>query len=203
MEFIPTLNSSGTFLFKSPISDKINPQSIFVCKSIRKITELLSAGEDVLQKYYITNNLSNETYEEDLNKDASVIGLYSDSIGWLYVPSSQINGYPDNSGVPYRRLGLVVNLGPVVENYNLDSINNLLKEVVKTHLGIDPEVNVLSLSEQAMVKREDHEAIERMRLSKINTEQTVFVKLAKSEQTVIDLQFRLKQLEDYIISLNT
>lgn len=198
-DFIPVLNSTGTFEFKQPISDIVNTQTVFTCKSIRKIAELIASGVDVLIDYYTASGLSEETYLEDSKNDLSIIGLYSDSNNWLYVPSSQINAYPDASGVVYRRTAFAVNLGPIEESYNLTTLNDALSELIYTHLGITPIIRIVSLSEKAMIKRADHEAILRMRQGKINLRKTIYVELAEAKATIEKLTAQNKALEEHVI----
>jgi hypothetical protein len=198
-DFVPTLNSSGSFEFKKPVSDKLNTQSVFTCKSVRKISELLASGIDVYRDYYVPLNIQLDSYNDDKSSDISVVGLYSDSESWLYVPSSHILSYPDISGVPYRRMALVVNLGPLSESFDLTTLNNLIMDLVKTQIGVEPELRAVSISERAMVKREVHESIEKTRQARIDLNKTTFFELAKLNRMVADLTSKNKVLEEHIL----
>lgn len=201
IDFIPTLNSTGVFSFKKPVSDNVNPQTVFTTKSVRKITELLSANVDVFNEYYVPLNIDSESYVEDKANDVSIVGLYSDTDNWLYVPSSYLLSYPDLSGVPYRRTAITINLGPLEETYDLGTINTLLSDIVKTHIGIDPDIRAVYISEKAMIKRQDHEAILRTRNSKIDVNKTMFLELINLRKQVIELSSKNKILEDHILRI--
>lgn len=198
-DFVPALNSSGSFEFKKPVSDKLNHQSVFTCKSIRKISELISTGVDVLKEYYTPLNIQLDSFNEDKANDVSIVGLYNDVSSWFYVPSSHILSYPDNSGVPYRRTALTINLGPLEENYDIDTLKDLFQQLAKSELGIDSEVRSVFISERAMVKRDVHESILKTRKARIKLEETVFMELANSRKTVSDLISKNKILEEHIL----
>lgn len=198
-DFVPALNSSGSFEFKKPVSDNINQQSVFTCKSVRKISELIATGVDVFKDYYLPLNIQLDSFNEDKINDISIVGLYSESHSWLYVPSSHLLSYPDNSGVPYRRMAIVLNLGPLEESFDLNSLGALLTELVKTEIGIDPEIRTVSISEKAMVKREVHEAIAKARQARITLTKTTFVELANLQELVNSLTSKNKILEEHIL----
>lgn len=198
-DFVPALNSNGSFEFKKPVSEKLNPQSVFTCKSVRKISELIASGVDVYKEYYTPLNIQLDSYNEDKLEDISIVGLYSDSESWLYVPSSHLLSYPDNSGVPYRRMAITINLGPLSESFDLTTLNNLLIDLVKTQIGVEPELRAVSISERAMVKREVHESIERTRLARVDLNKTTFFELARLNKTVSDLTSKNKVLEEHIL----
>ena len=198
-DFVPSLNSTGSFEFKKPVSNKLNTQSVFTCKSVRKISELLASGVDVYKEYYIPLSISIDSYTEDKSNDISIIGLYSDSESWLYVPSSHLLSYPDNSGVPYRRMAIVINLGPLSESFDLTTLNNLLIDLVKTQIGVEPELRAVSISERAMIKRDVHESVEKTRQARIDLNKTTFFELADLKQKVTDLTSKNKILEEHIL----
>ena len=197
-EFLPALNSSGTYKFKKPFSDFINSQTVYQCKSIRKISELISSGVDVFNTYYSPYNIQTVMYEEDKNNDISIIGLYNDTAKWLYVPTTFINSYPDNSGVPYRRIAYAIDIGPIEESFDLSVLNESLSNLVKTNLGIVPDIRIVSLSKPSMVKYDDHIAIKNMRLGKVEVESTLYVELATYKQQLETARAKIKMLEKYI-----
>lgn len=197
-EFIPALNSSGTYQFKKPFSDFINSQTVYQCKSIRKISELISSGVNVFNTYYSPYNIQSLVYEEDKANDISIIGLYNDTAKWLYIPTTFINAYPDNSGVPYRRMAYAIDIGPVEESFDLTTLNDNLTNLVKTNLGITPDIRIVSLSKPSMVRYEDHVAIQNMRQGRINVESTLYVELANTKQSLETALTKIKMLEKYI-----
>ena len=202
-DFLPALDSSGIFRFKTPIADTVSSQLVLTCKSIRKISELLSSGIDVFQTYYASQNLNNSIYQTDKSNDVSIVGLYSDKANWIYVPSSQIDGYPDNSGVVYRRMGLAIDIGPIEDTYNLDTLHSLLNDLIYSQLGIKPDIRTISLSKASMVKSEDHEAIKSMRMGKINIQSTVYVDLAETKIALNKAIDKIHDLEQYILTTRT
>lgn len=200
-DFLPTLNSSGVFKIKTPISDAVNTKLIFTCKSIRKISELNSSGVNVYQTYYVANGLSAAVYQSDRSNDISIIGLYSDDASWIYLPSSQLESYPDSSGHAYRRMGLAIDLGPLEESYDLDSLHDLIGSLIYSQLGVTAKVRSMSLSKATMVKSDDHEAIKAMRLGKIEVEKTVFAENKTMAIQLDEARVKIKALEDFIINL--
>lgn len=201
-EFLPALNAIGVYKFKTPISTMVNTQAIYQCKSIRKISELIGSGVDVLATYYTPYGLTSVTLEEDKKNDISIVGLYSEKADWLYVPSSQLDAYPDSGGVPYRRMAYAIDMGPVEESFDLSILNEILSDVIYSNLGIRPDIRVVSLSKSAMVKTADHEAIKAMRQGKIEIENTTYMQLAQLKDELASARLKIRALEDFIVQKN-
>lgn len=201
-EFLPALNAIGVYKFKTPISTMVNTQAIYQCKSIRKISELIGSGVDVLATYYTPYGLTSVILEEDKKNDISIVGLYSEKADWLYVPSSQLDAYPDSGGVPYRRMAYAIDMGPVEESFDLSILNEILSDVIYSNLGIRPDIRVVSLSKSAMVKTADHEAIKAMRQGKIEIENTTYMQLAQLKEELASARLKIRALEDFIVQKN-
>jgi len=198
-EIIPPLNSSGKFVFKKPISDKINPALNLTCKSVRKISELTRSNVNVYNDFYKPNDLSDLTFQIDKQNDSSIVGLVSSSGFWYYVPSSQLVTYPDATGVIYRRRALGVNLGPLADIVNIDSLIKLMSDVVFNNIGVKPDIRHIALSEQTLLSRDEHDMVEKARKAKIDTSKNVYLELSSIKKENQELKARLKQLEDYLV----
>lgn len=197
-EFLPALDSIGTYQFKKPLSDFISSQTVFRCKSIRKISELISNGVDVYGTYYEKYNIDKLVYEQNKLDDISIIGLYNDTTKWSYVPTSYIDAYPDSSGVPYRRMAYAIDVGPMEESFDLTVLNSQLFELIKTNLGIEPSIRTVSLSRPAMVRFDDHEAIKKMRLGRVKVERSLYYELSESKQQLEEARKKISVLEKFI-----
>lgn len=198
MQLIPEIGSVGKFSFKDPYSKLTPIETKLVCKSIRKITELLSRNESVFELHYKPHGLTEAQYKQDLKDDVSIISLQAESGVWFYVPSSYLLSYPNTNGVIYTRIILGVGLGAISDNLDLTGINAAISGLIYDQLGLRCEIKPVVASQSTVVSYEDHEKIELIRKSNIKLYKSETTLLAEAVQERNLALAKIKELELFI-----
>lgn len=197
-QLLPELGSSGAFKFKAPFDKLLGSNISYTCKSIRKISELLSKSESVLETYYLANGLTADDYAVDLKNDIAVIGLFSAKGIWFYVPTSFILSYPDSTGVGYRRMILGAELGPIADTLDLEVVNHAVADTIYAHLGIMPEIKNVAVSQKVLLNLDDHASIENSRKSKITVDKPLTLRIDEITRERDEARLKVTELENYI-----
>ena len=197
-QLLPEIGSSGAFKFKAPFDKILGASTNYTCKSIRKISELLSKSEPVLNTYYLAYGLTSDDYSIDLSLDTSIIGLFSGKGVWFYVPASYILSYPDSTGIGYRRMIMGAELGPVPDTMDLEPINQAVADTIYGYMGIRPVVKNVVVSQKILVSQEDHQSIEIARTAKQTVEKPLSFIIDELTQQRDTAYLKITELETYI-----
>jgi hypothetical protein len=162
-EIIPELNATGIFTLREPFSTLIPPQTRYTVKGVRKLSEIIASGEDPFEKYYSIVGVTKVDYDLDVVADISIVVLSSETGQWLYVPSTSIISYPDVNGVVYTSIVLAIALGPVADMDSLTPLKTSLVNVVKDALGVNSQVEEITVSPPAIVPYAQHLLIQNAR----------------------------------------
>ena len=198
---VPEIGSKGVYTFKAPYDSLTNNQTELECVSVRKMTDALSAGENVFAKYYKPYKLTQVEYDADLNADITLVNLQASIGRFVYVPNSYIASYPDVSGIRYRVMALAVELGAVADTTNLTPLIDDLKALIRSRIGILPTIQEVSISQPALVQYVDHERLEQARIGRITVETSLQVRYDTVVRERDELIRKNKILSDHIISL--
>lgn len=197
-QLLPELGSSGAFKFRPPFDKLLGSSTSYTCKSIRKISELLSKSEPVLENYYLKYGLTSNDYSVDMQSDIALVGLFSAKGVWFYVPASFILSYPDSTGVAYRRMMMGVELGPIPENFDLNPVSEAVIDIVYKHIGIRPEIKNVVISQKVLLSSENHQAIENTRRTKQLVDKPMTLIIDELTRERDEAFLKIKELERYI-----
>lgn len=161
-EFVPTIGESGFYHLLAPFTIE-RENTIYTCKAIRKISELLDEGVEVYNVVYNPHGVTVDIYEEDVAADRSIIYLQSSNNRWITVPSRYLAGYPNMNGVPYRRVSVVLSLPAFTLDQDFSNAITQLRETVQMTLGVDSQANVVITSESMLVEDTDHKLLQAQR----------------------------------------
>lgn len=153
---LPSLNTIGSWTLKSPWS--VNPEHVYRCIAIRYLTDLLLEGVDVVETYYQPKGLSKTEYEQDLENGVALITLEGVDQETVYVPSSYIESYPSNNTIPYNRIILAVDLGPLPDTDDVEYLKTQISGVIETAQGVAPDIEVLIAPMEGVVTEQQHQA---------------------------------------------
>lgn len=198
---IPEIGAKGKFLFKAPFSNNTTAVTEFECMSVRTLTDIVNSGEDAFVKYYKPHGLTLQDYNADLNEGIAIVSLLSGEGRWLYVPNNRITALPDASGVRYQMLVLSANLGAIAETQDLTNLENAVKDVIYSYLGVEPETQLVAVSQPAMVAEEDHERIMVARQNKVESRPPVIKKLGTLQATYTALLAKYTHLAKFVADL--
>lgn len=199
MNLIPPIGASGLYKLIAPYSTMINTNISYTCMAVRKLSDIIAMGKDPFKTYYEPYGLTDTQYESDLNSGVCIVSLQSSSGIWAYVPSSYIESYPQVNGVPYTSIALMVHLGALPDNLNLNYVVNTVKDVVTSVLGVAPEVQTVVTSPTSMISQDNHMAAEAARQQQIDSNTTTYSAAQQSSNENAQLRARITQLEAYIL----
>ena len=201
IEILPVINASGSFVLKDKLATAISQEQYYTVVAIRKIEEIEALGIDVLSTYYLPLNLTEEDYTRDQSNHYSIISLKSSSGEIKHIPSYYLASFPSGSGIVYSVVGLGVELGALPVDFDLSHLENKIKSLVISEIGVNPRTRVLTLSNQEMVTQTTHDRIEAARIQKkatspVNTQKTI-TDLTNENKL---LKNKVKALESFVIN---
>lgn len=171
MRRTPSLEATGTYVLRDPW--RASPTTIYICKAIRKFTDLEVLGKNVFEEYYKPQGLTQANFQEDSRAGAALITLMAESGSEvIYVPDTYIDAFPNMGDYHYRHMVLSASLGPIPDNLSLDWALEQVREVLATTLGIDPTVLLHEGAVRTPVSPTEHDRIEAARLAKVTNQTT-------------------------------
>lgn len=193
------VGAQGLWSIAAPWAVLMPPQTVFTCRGVRKLGEIIAGGEDPYEKYYIPNTIAESEFIADRTADASILSLSSDFGQWIYIPSTCVQAYPDTNGVTYRAMMLGISIGPVPDTTSLDALMVLLGNVVKDTLGVaPPTVKAIAVSEPTVIPYSEHALIETARTALKIINKSDRSKLASAQATITTLTDQLTILQNYV-----
>lgn len=200
MSLVPPVGTEGIYKLKAPFAAKLRPNTSYRCDATRRFSDLFEQGIDPYEQYYEPNGISRARYEEDVSLGASIISLVTASGLWLYVPSTYIEAYPNQGGIPYRGLVIGIPLGPVPTSMDTSAVRAAIQNVVRDMMGIDAQAQVVAVTEQQNLSLSDHNALQLAREHNKANSPTDSARAKDFENKYRELLQRYQQLEQYIIS---
>lgn len=184
----PPLYATGKWVLQAPFT--VDSNTVYVCKAIRSFDDIKAQGIDPYVTYYQPLGLTVDDFKADVANLANIVTLMSETAPVVYVPDSYIVSYPDTTMIPYRHVVLSVSLGAVPDTLVLDDFLDKVEQTAMASLGL--EVNVRAHQAGVLTEGVDqrtHQSLERVRLLRINTNET---ELAKHRRTLEELE-RLRE----------
>lgn len=198
MSLTPPINVTGTYSLNAPWAQDVVPNTPYTCIAVRKFADIIRKGEDPFALYYATKQLAYSDYQRDSAAGECIVTLRSAGGQFIYVPTSYILGFPNQSGVPYASMLLGVRLGAIPNNLDLSAIKAKIATAVHDILGITPTIQQAVNSEIVNKSAADHAAIEAARQAQITERQTDYAKYLAAQATVQAQAQRIVELETYI-----
>lgn len=196
---IPTLGLRGIYILADPFAAKLLPQVAYTCMATRTLGELLNAGIDPYNAYYIPNNLTKERYEADLTDGMVMLSLQAGAGVWVDVPSTFVQRLPDLNGIPYSPLIAALRLGAVPDDTDLTYTRQRLANVVLEDLGILATCELVVVGQQTLIAQEDHALAEASRADNKANADTDYAKYLEQKTRADSLAIRVSELEAILI----
>lgn len=195
---IPSIGTKGIWDFDSPYKEAISATAVFECMAVRKLSDVIAAGEDAFARYYSNFGLSNSAYVADVRADVCIVSLVTGNGFWQYIPSNRIKAFPVTAGVAYSNIVLAVDIGLLPEQMDLTGLINRLRDMVEHHTSLVPEVITTVSSETTLKTTEEHQAF----LDSIATlnalNKTDYTKIVELTQEAVALRAKLATAEAWI-----
>lgn len=198
----PPINATGQYILRAPWAIP-DPTRSYKCEAIDGFEALALRGVDVYNEYYKNNpghlDLS-ASYNEDKAAGINIITLIGqDSSGVIYVPSSYILQYPNEFDVPYGRVVISVDVGPLPADFPLADLKSRLVGVATSITGNAAVVtNSHFLPIATFVTRDMETSLAEARSNTINEALSVYGSKLVGEQEIAKLTDRKDALEEII-----
>lgn len=102
----------------------------------------------------------------------------------------------------YTVVGMVIDLGALPNTLDLETLKLNAKDLVLKNLGVDADVEFVSLSQSALVSHDDHDRIEAARLAKVEVKVPLSVLVAQQQVIINTQREKLATLEAHIRSIS-
>jgi len=198
---IPNINAKGLFRVKEPLNNLIRDDIRYRVKAIRTISEIIEDDIDVKGLIYIDQGLDEITYEEDLKIDIPIITLVSPSNEYFYIPANLLLSIPDVTGVLYTEKAIIISLGETPKGDTYEYIHEELKSLIISKLGIEPNIEEMSLSQDIIYSTEEDKVFKQKITALQNDNQTLVSRLKKALETIDGLKEKEKNLVEIINNL--
>jgi hypothetical protein len=134
----PAIDATGSYVLRAPWS--VDPASSYRCEAIQGFEAIAEKGGNVLSDYYQPKNGidgfdATDAYNTDRSRNVNIVTLMSGAGETIYVPSTFIISYPNELSVPYGRIVLGVDVGPLPSDFPLDDLKAELAAVAATYVG--------------------------------------------------------------------
>lgn len=192
------IGDSGIFTLKDPFHTQLLPQTVYTCKSVRTLNDIVASGVDPYQKYYEPYQISKEAYLSDLSQNVCIVGLQASTSHWVYVPDTYIAQLPRTYGVKYSSIVLGIELGAVPDELNLKGLTDAIHDLVFDNLGVKPNIKAVLVAPPTLIDMEQHQKLEQARKAKIKQTETLFAQRNRLQSEVESLHRKIHELESYI-----
>lgn len=164
-KIIPSVGSKGCFSLLSPFDVLIVPEKLYTVQAIRSIHEMVINGDEPYESIYENNGLDQEDFSNALTDNERIITLIGDGNEIIYIPSTYFLSYPLLNGVVYHGQALSIDLGIIPASEDVSYIKDMVRDLVKDTIGIEPSSELVTTSAEFKVGYDDHDAIVALRNS--------------------------------------
>ena len=201
LNYIPTVGSKGVYKLAAPFDQLMAVGEYYICKSVRKISEILANNDDPEKLVYTRYSLDQEIYTQHKTEDMEIVYLQSEKGHWLYVPASFIQEFPDPNGVIYRAVGISVLLPAIPVGYQLDQLKTEITGMVKDITGLRCTIKQTFTSRPLAVPVEKHEATQQTRAIERALSPDIYSRYRKLQLENDILAAKVQALEQHIRSM--
>lgn len=193
----PTIGTKGLFALRSPF--ELVPGIEYHVAAVRSLEEVRVLDADPLTRIYLNNGLGKAEFEADRAAGANIVTLLAVNQTPVYVPDTYILSFPSKDSVPYSRLVLTSNLGPLPRDFDVALIEAKVRETISDILGFEPEVRFGELPYTGVITHDQHKTLQVAREAAIKNRNTSHAKAIEYEKLVYEQRERIQMLEQMLI----
>lgn len=156
----PMIDSEYYLVFQAPYGDITRNNNIFTIKSIRRMSDLITSGEDVWGTYYHRHNIAYTQYSSDVANNIFFYTIATDGGALYTVPSSFITNILDYYFKTYRGSIITIDLGLLPEGEDHTLSMSRLETLVKNEFGVIPVLYDHSSTQTISLTEAQHTLIE-------------------------------------------
>jgi len=195
---LPPLGLKGTFKLQQPLDSILNPNITYTVYGIESIAKMLTDGIDVRTIIYVNQGLTVDDYVADLEANVPIITLITEAKQLFYIPSRFILNMPEATGVIYKQKAILINVGYIKDNVDLEYVATEVADLVGTYTGIKCTGSVETISGEYLLSFEDSDVKEKDRIKNISNLTTCGSKLSKCYETLEYYKVKINKLLEKI-----
>lgn len=208
--FIPNIGLEAYFSFKEPIASFLKNKYNFTSTKIKlKVVSVISMKDlikvdkkDPFTTIYNPAGISEAEYKLDLNNSIPIVSfLFISNRGIeerFRVPLNYIAFIEDINSIKYINKLLVIDLGKIHENLDIEAHFNDLKDFIRTRIGIQPEIKQVEIGNIEVIDENEHEIREAIRTNNITVRKTLSIQLEECRNERDNLINRIQQLQQLL-----
>jgi len=156
---IPTIGIKGSFTFTEPYAHLTNPNQQYTVTSVRTIPELQASGEKPFETIYVAAGETDAVFKADVDGNVPIVTFMTDGGEYFYVPANKIASDAKQDGVRYKEKALMINLGYLPEDENLDTLLSNIKDFIYNSIGVVTEPLYTNTSSTVYISKTKHDTL--------------------------------------------
>lgn len=183
--YLPRVGDFGFYSFVDAFVSFSNLK--LKCLKVSKISEL-TKDVNVYKEVYLANELNESIYEEHLEIDEPIALFELTDGDERYIPVSFINSLVKTSSVLYQEKMLLVNLGILPKDLNIEHLKNEISLLASNLVGKDHEISEIYDDVEELITEEKHKELEDIRLVNVSRSENPYKEIARLKEEVEQLK---------------
>jgi hypothetical protein len=194
----PGIGMSGLFILQDPFHQVLIPQVSYTCRSLRTLSDIAAAGEQIWERFYQPYNVPIDLYQRDLANNICIVGLQAGTGEWAFVPESFITAIPDPNGITYTPVMLGVYLGAVEDTFSLSSITSEIESLIQATIGVKPQIQGVVVGQSVILSHEEHNRLIAARAALKTSDESDYARAQRLQTQLTEATEKIAQLSEYI-----
>lgn len=190
-------NTRGLFELRTPFVASATLE--YTVGAVRTFDEIRAGNINVLDLVYTPVGLGATELAQDQKAGASIITLLSKTASPIYVPSTYIARYPETDYVPYSRLLVAANIGPLPDSYDTALLEQAVADAISGYVGLEPDVKIARLATTGVVTTQESVVQEQARDARIRYRETAYADKLRLEEQLTQAQEQIQMYQQLLI----
>ena len=190
------INLEGNFKLKEPLTSLINEKVVYTVDASKSITSLLDEEIDVEKFVYLDQGLTTDDYKYDLLNKIPIITLKSEGNALFHIPARYIDTAPQIVGVTYRNKAVIINLGYMPTDMDINFVLAELNDIITNQIGIIPESSIEDISGDYIASYTEDESYRAELDNNKTSNDTCSLKLSQALQDIETMKQKIAVLVD-------
>lgn len=199
---IPPIKLKGRFKVKAPLNTIINENIIYTVDSIKTIRGYLDEDIDVETLVYKEQNLTSDEYKQALKEDIPLVTLKTEGNVLYYIPGNYFTYMPQISGKIFKNKAIIINLGYIPIDYNIDFILEDVNDQITSMTGIESSSTIEDISGDLVTSYEDYDLYTSNLEARQNNKNTCRGLLEEARETIKKYKLKINNILNNINNKN-
>ena len=197
---IPPVNLEGTFKLKTPLTSLINENVVYTVDKVVNISALIEDSIDVETIVFKDQGLKSDDYKYCLLNKIPIVTLKSEGNFLVDIPANYFSYVPQITGKIFINRAIIVNLGYIPKELDLDYIKTELNDYVVERTGINAESSLEDISGDLILSYQEADDYEADRTSRIKITSTCRGMLLDAQNTINTYKLKIAALVKKVYS---